>query len=181
MCLYPKIIRNKKYTENKKNGGVIPTVSDERTLYVAAGCGNCIECRKQKAREWQVRLMEDIKEHKNGKFITLTFSDESIKKLSEEIKLTGYELDNEIATRATRLFLERWRKKYKKSIRHWLVTELGHNGTENIHMHGIVWTNESMEEVERIWQYGWVWKGKKINGKMENYVNNKTINYTIKY
>ena len=34
MCLYPKLIKNKKYTKNKKNGGVIPAVSDirEKTL-----------------------------------------------------------------------------------------------------------------------------------------------------
>ena len=34
MCLYPKLIKNKKYMSNKKNGGVIPAVSDERTLFV---------------------------------------------------------------------------------------------------------------------------------------------------
>ena len=43
MCLYPKLIRNKKYTSNKKNGWVIPAVFDNRTLFVPAGCGNCIE------------------------------------------------------------------------------------------------------------------------------------------
>ena len=44
--------------------------------------------------------------------------------------LQGYELDNAIAAYAIRKFLERWRKKFKKSLRHWLVTELGHNGIE---------------------------------------------------
>ncbi|AXH73569.1 MAG: replication initiator protein [Microviridae sp.] len=204
MCLYPKLIRNKKYTENKKNGGQLPPVVDERTLYVPIGCQNCIECRKKKAREWQVRLQEDIKEtgkwieKENGtkkwiewgkpKFITLTFSNESIKELTKTITKEnsssppeGYNMDNTIATKAIRLFLERWRKKYKKSLRHWLVTEIGHNGTENIHMHGIVWTNEPMEEVEKTWQYGYVWKGKKEKGQIINYVNSQTINYIIKY
>ena len=45
MCLYPKLIKNKKYTKNKKNGGIIPTVSDNRVLYVTAACGKCFECR----------------------------------------------------------------------------------------------------------------------------------------
>ena len=71
-----------------------------------------------------------------------------------------------------RRFLERWRKKYKKSVKHWLVTELGHNGTERIHLHGIIWT-EKKEEIERIWQYGWVYVGK--------WVNEQTINYIVKY
>lgn len=177
---------------NKKNKGVIPPMEDERVKYVPIGCQQCIECRKQKARSWQVRLLEDLKQHKNGKFITLTFNNESIKHLYEKIKaeekennqqneLTGYEIDNEIATKATRLFLERWRKKYKRSLRHWLVTEIGHAGTENIHLHGIVWTNAELKDLEKIWSYGYVWKGKEINGKIINYVNERTVNYIVKY
>lgn len=139
-----------------------------------------MECRKQKAREWQVRLLEDVRHNKNGKFVTLTFSNQSIRELAMEIKgLQGYDLDNEIATLATRRFLERWRKKYKKSLRHWLVTELGHEGTEHLHIHGIVWTDESLNEVEKHWRYGYVWKGK--GDRQENYVNEKTVNYLTKY
>jgi hypothetical protein len=179
MCLYPKLIQNRKYIANKKNGGVIPPVSDMRVLYVPAGCGKCIECKKQKSREWNVRLQEEIRHNNNGKFVTLTFSNESIKELTKEIKgLNGYELDNEIATLATRRFLERWRKKYKKSVRHWLVTELGGNGTENIHLHGILWTDERSETIDKIWKYGFTWIGDKNNG---GFVNEKTINYITKY
>lgn len=187
MCLYPKLITNRKYTPNKKNGGIIPAISDERVLKVAVGCQNCIECRKQKAREWQVRLLEDIKHNTNGKFITLTFSNESIKKIVVHIRDTngdpfqipeGYELDNAIATRGMRLFLERWRKKFKKSLRHWMVSELGHDGTENIHLHGIVWTDETVETIRNIWQYGYIWPRENWKG---TYVNAKTVNYIIKY
>lgn len=194
MCLYPRLIRNRKYTSTKKNGGIIPAITDNRVLMVPVGCGKCMECKKQVARSWQVRLLEDVRNNKNGKFITLTFSNESIAeltkeingiykgKLGEKITLEGYDLDNEIATLATRRFLERWRKKYKKSIRHWLITELGHNGTENIHMHGIVWTDISLNEVEKIWKYGFVWKGnERMDGTIENYVSEKTVNYITKY
>lgn len=180
MCLYTRYVKNPKYKENKKNGGVIPPVSDSRVLYVPIGCGKCIECRKQKARGWQLRLLEDIKNNKNGKFVTLTFSNESITKLVEYInndKIQGYDLDNQIATTAVRLFLERWRKKYKKSVRHWLVTELGHKGTENIHMHGIIWTDEKRETVQKIWNYGHIWYG----DNKKHWVNAQTINYIIKY
>lgn len=182
MCLYPRLIKNRKYTSNKKNGGIVPAVSDNRTLYVPIGCGECIECRKQKTREWQVRLNEDILNNINGKFITLTFSNESINKLCKHEKLTslkGYELDNKLATLATRLFLERWRKKHKTSLRHWLVTELGHNGTENIHLHGIIWTNESYSTIEKIWSYGFIWPNKENHNK--TYVSERTINYIVKY
>lgn len=196
MCLYPRIIENRKYRANKKNGGVIPAIKDYRTKYVPVGCQKCIECRKQKSREWLVRLQEDIKKNTNGKFITLTYTTESLKKIIAEDKepktkvknkvwkdlkkLKGYDLDNEIATRSVRLFLERWRKKYGKSLRHWLVTELGHGQTEHLHLHGIVWTDE-IEEVEKIWGYGMVWTGNMINGKKENYVTARTVNYITKY
>ena len=174
MCLYPKLIENRKYKANKKNGGVIPPVSDKRTLMVPVGCGKCIECKKQKSRQWQVRLQEEIRTSKNGQFVTLTFTDESIKELNKEITgVTDYNLDNEIATLGTRRFLERWRKKYKKSVKHWLITELGGNGTENIHIHGIIWTNENKETIEKIWKYGMIFVG--------DYVNKKTINYIVKY
>lgn len=173
MCLYPKFIDNRKYKANKKNGGVIPAVIDKRVLVVPVGCGKCIECKRQKSKNWSVRLQEELKNNVKGYFVTLTMSDESIEELRKDIKLEGYELDNEIAKKGTRRFLERWRKKYKKSVKHWLVTELGHKGTENIHMHGIIWTDKPAEEIKNIWKYGYVWIGE--------YVNEKTINYIVKY
>ena len=102
MCLYPKLIRNKKYTANKKNGGVIPPVNDIRVLWVSAGCGKCMECKKKKSREWQVRLTEDIKHYKNGKFVTLTYSDPELIKLENEIDQN----------------LKRTRNKQKRTNRH---------------------------------------------------------------
>lgn len=187
MCLYPKLIKNPKYTANKKNNGNVPKVDDKRKLLVPVGCGKCMECMKKKAREWNVRLNEEIKNNKNGIFVTLTFSNEAIKELKEALyeerirkeiidNLDGYELDNELARIGIRRFLERWRKKYKKSIRHWLITELGHNGTENIHIHGIIFTNEKEETIKEIWKYGFIWTSLK-----DGYVNEKTINYITKY
>lgn len=192
MCLYPQIIKNPKYKANKKNGGVIPAITDIRATYVPIGCGECMECRKQKSRDIQVRLLEDIRHNKHGVFIALTFSNEEYSKLhklcKKESRLEGYDLDNEIATVAVRRFTERWRKKFKKTIRHWLITELGHGETEHIHMHGLVWMEPKLyikESKDRTikdqqkdilvdrWSYGDVWVG--------DYVNERTINYMTKY
>ena len=185
MCLYPKLIKNPKYKANKKNGGIIPECNDNRVLYVPVGCGNCIECMKQKARQWQVRLSEEIKQNQQMYMVTLTFGEEELETLSKEAEhryLINRIEENEIATLAVRRFLERWRKKYKKSVRHWLVTELGHNGTENIHLHGIIWTDEQKaRSIKDLWGYGFVWDGYSINEKKQNYVNEKTINYIVKY
>ena len=173
MCLYPRLIRNRKYTVTKKNGGNVPEVKDKRVLSVPVGCGKCLECRKQKARQWQVRLQEDIRTNRNGKFVTFTFSESELKKLEDEIKLDGYDRDNEVCRIAIRRFTERWRKKYKKTIRHWIVTEIGGTRTERVHMHGLLWTGEPTATIEEIWKYGNIWVGE--------YVNAKTINYMVKY
>ena len=47
--------------------------------------------------------------------------------------------NNDIATKAKRLCLERVRKLTGKSVKHWFITELGHEKTERLHLHGIVW------------------------------------------
>jgi len=172
MCLFPKLLPNPKYKSTKKNGGVIPKMIDERVKFVPVGCGKCMECIKQRARGWQIRMSEEIRTDKTGKFVTLTFSNESIEKLAKETEYEGYERDNAIATIGTRYFLERWRKKFGKSLKHWLITELGHKGTENVHLHGILFTNDK-EAIKEKWQYGWIFIGK--------YVNEKTVNYCTKY
>lgn len=187
MCLYPKLILNPKYRSTKKNGGQIPTMTDNRLKYVPIGCQNCMECKSKKAREWNLRLQEDIKTNKNAKFVTFTLSNWNYKILRRYVKIykiktdNEYLIDNQIATIATRRFLERYRKRYKKSLRHWLVTECGHNGTENIHIHGIIWTNTELDKIETIWKYGFMWKGKYEKGRLTNYVNIRTINYITKY
>lgn len=174
MCLFGKYIKNKKYIANKKNKGIIPEIKDKRTEWVEVKCGKCIECVKQETNKWRVRMMEDIRHNKNGIFVTMTFSNEEITKLYKEVKgITGYEKDNKVAKIAVRRFRERWRKEKGKSIRHWLVTELGQKNTEHLHIHGILWTNEKKEDIAKHWKYGKVDIGEKAN--------EETINYTVKY
>ena len=161
---------------NKKNNGIIPEMKDERAMYVPVGCGKCIECMKQKKRNWQVRLLEDIKVNKNAYFITLTFTDQNLIDLRKVIKFKSMkvDIDNEIAKVGVRRWLERIRKRSGKSCRHWLVTELGHNNTEGIHLHGLIWTddiNRAMIEWSKL--YGITYVGK--------FVSEITVNYIVKY
>ena len=156
MCLYPRLIKNKRYQVNKKNGGDVPEAKDKRVLSVPVGCGKCMECKGQKTREWQVRLQEDIKVNRNSKFITLTYSDEALQELDNEIAdgVEGYYRDNEILTLSVRRFTERWRKQFGKTVRHWLVSEIGGKFTERIHLHGLLWTDESIDVIKDRWSYG---------------------------
>lgn len=176
MCLYPKLIKNPKYKPNKKNNGKIPIMKDERVAYVPIGCGKCIECLKQKGREWRVRLNEEIRHDNNVKFVTFTFSPEAMKELNKLVEeyATGYVRENRIVTVSIRRFLERWRKKYKKSVKHWFITEKGSEGTKRTHVHGFLWTDKTKEEIADRWQYG-------IVDVDERGVTERTINYIIKY
>lgn len=171
MCLYPRFIKNKAYS--KQRFLAIGTTIDERKKYVPIGCGECYECRRQKAQQWRVRLAEEIKVHKHAYFTTLTFSNESLKSLMGELKTT--EETNAIAEFAVRRFLERWRKKYGKSLKHWFITELGHENTERIHLHGIIFSEFeiSNELLNSIWKYGRTDTGQ--------FCNLQTINYIVKY
>ena len=207
MCLYPKFILNRKYIANKKNNGNVPQIKDDRAKYVPVGCGKCMECLKQKARGWQVRLQEELRNNRTALFVTFSFSDESLIKLENELdtNLTGYNLDNKIATLAVRRFLERYRKKYKASIKHWFVTELGKINTERIHIHGIVFTTPELaiallrddehngDDVinigslnkllssanERKTTLASLWSYGNI--WLGDYVNERTVNYIVKY
>lgn len=171
MCLYPRFIKNPRYrvAKGKYDFGAI---TDERMKYVPIGCGNCIECRQQKSREWQTRLHEELKASKHAYFITLTFSNESLQELMKKYETKE---TNAVAIAAVRLFLERYRKKHGKSLRHWLITELGHENTERIHLHGIIFPENHItnEELENLWKYGRTDTGK--------YCNAQTVNYIVKY
>ena len=172
MCLFPKLIKNRRYTPNKKNGGVPPICDDYRKLLVPVGCGKCIECMRQKGLQWKIRLFEELKVQKYAYYVTFTFSPESLQNLMQESELKEC---NAIAGIAIRRYLERWRKFYKKSQRHWLITELGHNNTERIHLHGIVFSDFEItkDTFERFWKYG--------NVEIGEYCNLQTINYIAKY
>jgi hypothetical protein len=176
MCLYPKLIDNPKYQPNKKNNYNPPNKpNDQRILYVPIGCGRCIECKKQKSNSWKTRLLEEIRTDKTGVFVTLTFNEDNLLSIKNKLNKNNdytYEVDNEIATYAVRHFLELWRKHHKKSIKHWLITELGTTKTERIHIHGILFTDQP-NEIKKIWKYGYVYIGQ--------YVNETTINYVSKY
>lgn len=172
MCLYPKFIKNKRYLPNEKNQGMPPICTDERMRYVPIGCGNCIECREQKAREWRIRLAKEIEQHKYKYFVTLTFSNEELEKLCKELHITEC---NAVAAIAVRRFCERWRKVHKKSIKHWLITELGQDESERIHLHGLLFPEDELtnEKLATFWKYGISDTGQ--------YVSMRTINYIIKY
>lgn len=189
-------MKNKKYQPTKKNGGNVPfppvvgtdnlgfDIYDTRVLNIDVPCGHCIECCKQKAREWKIRMLEEIKDHEHNYFITLTFSNEELRELMRSSKLGEC---NALAAKAVRRHLERWRKDFKCQLKHWYVVEKGHENTERIHLHGILFCDQNIEtqfkKIERqhggwmcnwkYWRYGHVWVG--------DFCNARSIGYIVKY
>lgn len=127
---------------------------------------------KQKALQWKIRLYEELKVQKYAYYVTFSFSPQALADLMQETQLKEC---NAIAGIAIRRYLERWRKKHKKSQRHWFITELGQNETERIHLHGIIFSEFEIDKdtFERFWQYG--------NVDLGDYCNLRTINYLAKY
>lgn len=174
MCLYTKYIENPKYKPNKKNGYNPPVLKDLRLKYVPTKCGRCIECRKEKKRNWLIRLSEEIRNDKNALFITLTFNNISLERLQRECfgkttKEMTHAQEDEVCKRAVRLFLELIRKHTGKSVKHWLITEKGED-FNRIHLHGLIWCDKKLI---KHWKHGYWFIGA--------YVNEKTINYITKY
>ena len=65
------------------------------------------------------------------------------------------------------------KRKTGKSLKHWFITEKGHESTERLHMHGVVWGIGSGKLVKEKWSYGITFTG--------TFVNERTINYITKY
>lgn len=177
MCLYTKRILNRRYLPTKKNGYVPPVCTDERLRYIDIECGECFECKKKKARQWRIRMSEEMRNNPSAIFFTGTFTDKRIEQLSKKYGIDKKNV-NEIATKEVRLFLERIRQtsREKKSIKHWIVTEKGHTNTRRIHIHGIFWhPNKAGLSylLNKCWTAGYSYQGK--------YVNDKTVNYIVKY
>jgi hypothetical protein len=160
MCLYPKLVRNPRYKSNKKNGGIIPPLLDERVKMVPIGCQRCIECRKQRRMEWVSRLMYEHRNSKmRGHWCTFTYSPVEWCKLRDSVyednggeELHFYDLQNKITAKAIKLWRERCRKGLGESPRFWIVPELGSENTKRLHAHGFVWTNNRM--VFDKWNFG---------------------------
>lgn len=169
MCLYPVKIKNPRYLPNSKNGGYPVKCRNKDKEYIDAKCGMCIECRKERYNNWRIRLQEELQtDQEEPKFVTFSFSPESLQKLCKEFEIPEC---NAVAGFAIRRFLERWRKTEKKSVKHWFITELGDKYTERIHLHGILWTNKDDNFIREKWKYGNIYVGYKCDAVCIKYIS----------
>lgn len=141
--------------------------------FMEVPCGRCVECRKSRGSSWRVRLLHEL--HFDSRvtmplFVTLTFDSKYYAKYKDDPQS------------AIRHFTDSFRKRYKYSMRYFMVTELGGDG-DRLHFHGIIFnppfrrrTNPSYKVINRWlrarWRFGITWTG---------WVNDATCNYILKY
>lgn len=176
---------NPRWLPSKKNGGIPEVCPDPRLYRVTFDCGKCSECRRKRASHWRFRLLAEYKANPNKfHFVTFTFSPEQLDLLRSELihEPSGYISDNDVARLAVRRFLERYRKEYGVSLRHFFVTELGgENG--RIHLHGLIvgcqagyWYRNrykvDIPKLTSLWKYGFIFVG---------WCTDASISYVVKY
>lgn len=166
-CENPLILLNPRYkkmsTEDKVRYSQSNFDSDvPPDLYVSVPCGQCHECQKKRMRDYHIRLMYEVYKYPNSLFITLTFDNDHLQMFSDD------------PNRAVRLFLDRVRKKFGKSVRHWIVSEFGTlNG--RLHYHGILFNAPlglDTTLLSQLWSYGFIYLG---------YCDERTAKYITKY
>lgn len=157
ICLNPLLIPNKRM----KDKWTSHDYYDDPFIFVP--CGRCEACRKKHANDWRVRLTKELElgNHRSCWFITLT------------VDGPNYHSFVSNTSRFIRLFLERYRARYKRSLRHWFVTELG-DDNGRLHIHGFVFDCRcSIREFTKLWGYGIT--NVQINPDLD------VIGYLIKY
>ncbi len=184
-CLNPSVIKNRRFDGKDRefihnySRAFFPNEStwyDSRDgsppylippdYYIKIPCGTCFACLKRRRSEWVIRLMHEVRQHKESVFFTLTFDEHYLDKFKDDYKVPF------------KLYIDRLRKALGYRPRYFAVTELGdaEHHTGRLHFHGIFFgtSQESFSFIDMHdkWPYGNVWCG---------YVNFKTIGYLTKY
>jgi hypothetical protein len=121
-------------------------------------CGQCIECRMKRARDWASRIVLESQLHDENCFITLTYSDDHMP------------ADEKLSVRDAQLFMKRLRKYLgDDKVRFYLAGEYAPE-TKRPHYHAILFGQFfERAELEDIWQKGRCHSGD-VNFKSARYV-----------
>lgn len=143
---------------------------------VPVPCGKCEACLARRARDWMIRLREEMKDSSYACFVTLTYDDEHLPR--EDRKVYDWMIDQEVIfkdvpvhrVRDCQLFLKRLRKDNPDvKIRYFLVSEFGPK-TLRPHYHVIIF-NLSRERCNKAyisskWKNGFVEVSKVTEGRI---------------
>lgn len=97
--------------------------------YIYAPCRRCPACLRRRSFEWRGRLIREYEywkmQGKKTAFITLTFDSNSVNDAQAQYKGLVAE------------FFDRLRSKFRRSIRHYIISELGEK-KGRFHIHGLL-------------------------------------------
>lgn len=142
---YKKISPETHYFLYNDRDGIYP----KKDYYINVDCNRCINCFRKYMSAWRFRLIHEFyglsrSQLERSYFVTLTIENKYYTEKRKELK------------QMVRRFLERVRKKYGKSIRHFLVTERGED-KNRLHFHGFfIDTSFDVSDTYNLWYYGFV-------------------------
>ena len=165
----------KKEDEDDKQKLLLLAISKGARL-LELPCGQCVECRLARSREWATRCMLETKDHKNNYFITLTYNNDNLPKGNGinidtgEIFEVGTLKPKDLQDFMKRLRIT-WERKYNiTNIRYYACGEYGEQYARP-HYHAIIFglpifdlkpdhrnkkgnMNFRSDEIEKIWGKG---------------------------
>lgn len=137
-------------------------------------CGQCIACRISKRREWTIRMLHELEDHKESCFVTLTYSENNV---PENKSLKKEDLQK---------FMKRLRKSLEptgRKIRYFACGEYG-DKTERPHYHLIIFglglKNEDRSYIMDAWPYC-DWSNRHIRNKSFGLVEPDSVRYVAQY
>ncbi|UPW40802.1 replication initiator protein [Sigmofec virus UA08Rod_6800] len=141
-------------------------IKNARGEIMRVSCKQCISCRLNRSQEWTIRLMDELKDRDYAVFLTLTYDDEHLPRVSDEYATLDY--------KDVQLYWKRVRKALGKDyrIRYYVCGEYG-TKFGRPHYHAIVYCDfnncvsgmrlqfeRRLQEVLRMfWSYGFVYFG----------------------
>lgn len=175
MCQSPIWIRNRAYSSRTigltdRKVLLMNRPWDYFTQRIMVPCGRCEECLRQQRNDWYVRLERETKYHKslyhNSLFVTITIAPEYY--------------DSALLNPSSfiRLWFERIRRRFGRSIKHAVFQEFGihpeQGGEPRLHFHGVLWdVSYSYNAIrEAVKDLGFVWISS---------ITDKRLRYVVKY
>lgn len=104
---------------------LVEGISDE---VVTLPCGNCVGCRLERSRQWAMRCVHEASLYQNNCFVTLTYNDESLRRLNRRVDLDTGEIFCSLNKRDVMLFMKKLRKRFGSGIRFFQCGEYGSVG-----------------------------------------------------
>ena len=150
MCLKPRIIVNRHYLKlcDNNSSKALSLFGNALDFYVKVDCGLCVECQTKRGMSWKTRLLDEYHYHLQR------FPDDKVSFCTLTVAPEHYAWFCEHTDRAIRLFLERYRKRYGISFKHYITSEYGEKrGRLHLHMIGFRMLC-NMCELRDLWKYG---------------------------